>query len=67
MIMDSLGRGVTGNTPDFGSGVSRFESWRPSHFCFATYVVTRLGTKFAFVNPLRCFDTGVAQNARDAT
>lgn len=29
-----LGRGVTGNTPDFGSGVSRFESWRPSHFYF---------------------------------
>lgn len=29
-----LGRGVIGNTPDFGSGDSRFDPWRPSHFLF---------------------------------
>lgn len=32
-----LGRGVIGNTPDFGSGDSRFDPWRPSHFSFAPY------------------------------
>lgn len=33
-----LGRGVTGNTPDFGSGESRFETWRPSQFVFISLI-----------------------------